>query len=178
MRPGFFTTVMVIWLCTVATGCSVRVEPLAIVPDQIQLQRHHPYSVMIDTVGTEGDEIITPTLIAGNDFREALERAISESKLFASVVRNSQADYHLEVEAKGTAPVAGFNMTCRVGGAWKLTEQNSGRIVFDEFLTAKATKGVGDAFVGATRVRLALEEASQAFILEGLQRLGRLELAR
>jgi hypothetical protein len=163
-------------LSLAGTGCSVKARPAAMVPDHLQLERRHPYSVMIDTVGTEGDEIITATLVNGNDLAAALERAITESKLFSSVVRSSAADYRLQVEAKATAPAAGINMTSRVGGAWKLTHQKSGKVVFDDFVTAEATKTMGDAFVGTTRVRLAIEEAAQSFVREGLMRLGRLKL--
>jgi len=160
----------------VSSGCSVRARPEAMLPDQFQLLHHHQASVMIDTTGTEGDEILTPTLINANDLSATLERAVTESKLFASVVRSSQADYHLEVEAKATAPGGGLGITCRVGGAWKLTRQKSGKVVFDEFVTAEATKSIGDAFVASDRIRLALEAAAQSFIRDVLQRIGRLQL--
>lgn len=161
-----FTVVTII-----GAGCSIKVRPTAVVPDQLQLEHHHQASVMIDTTGTEGEIIIN-----ANDLNTALERAITESKLFASVVRSSQADYHLEVEAKATAPWWGFDMTCRVGGTWKLTRQKSGKVIFDEFVTAEATKTVGDAFAARTRILLALEAASEAVVRDGLQRIGRLHL--
>jgi hypothetical protein len=163
-------------LAVLGSGCSVKVRPAAIVPQGFAPQHQHPYSVMVDTTGTEGDEIITATLINGNDLSTGLERAISESKLFASVVRSSQADYHLEVEAKATAPAAAVTVTTRVGGAWKLTSLKTGKVVFDQFVTAEATKTLGDAFVGTTRVRMSLEAATQAFLRDGLERLGRLQL--
>jgi hypothetical protein len=166
----------------VGAACSVSTaRPAAMMPDQIELLHHHQASVMIDTTGTEGNEIlefhlVTPVRINANDLSTTLERTVTETKLFGSVVRGSQADYHLEVEAKVTAPGGGFNVTCRVGGTWKLTRQKSGAVVFDEFVTAEATKSIRDAFDATERIRLAVEAAAQAFIRDGLQRIGRLQL--
>lgn len=173
-RPAVLVLLVVAWAA--ASGCSVKARPAGMVPEQLSVRHHHPYSVMIDTVGTEGDGIMTATLVTGNDLGEALEHAIRSSQLFASVVRSSQADYHLDVEAKAQAPGAGFDMSVRVGGAWKLTDQKARKVIFDEFVTAQATKTMSDAFVGTTRVRIAMEAAMQAFIRDGIQRLDRLSL--
>lgn len=152
------------------TGCSYRARPTAMIPDQVAVVHRHAGSVMLNTVGTESwDE----TLINGDEFAAALERAIVQSGVFATVVRSSQADYRLYVEAKATRS---GNVTAHVGGTWRLTNMRSGKVVFDEFITATAHKTIGDALVGMTRVQLAVEAATQAFIRDGLERLSRLEL--
>src|SRR5206468_11492572 len=112
----------------------------------------------------------TQTLIGSDDLAAALERAIMQNGIFTTVVRSSNADYKLYVEAKATAPGAGFNMTVRVGGTWRLADLRTGQVVFDEFVNASDHKTVGEALVGTTRLRLATEAATQAFIRDGLQR--------
>lgn len=170
------STMLYVAVAALTAGCSVKARPTAMIPEQVRVEHQDAGSVLLETVGTHGDEILTATLIDGDDFAAALERAIVSSGVFKTVLRSSEADYKLYVEAKATAPAAGFNMTVRIGGAWRLTDQRSRKVLFDEFVTSSATKGVGDAFAGTTRLRLTTEAAAQAFIREGIERLSRRQL--
>src|SRR5216117_4018138 len=105
-------------------------------PGGLELAHHYAGSVMLETMGTEGDGFFTQTLIGSDDLAAALERAIMQNGIFTTVVRSSNADYKLYVEAKATAPGAGFNMTVRVGGTWRLADLRTGQVVFDEFVNA------------------------------------------
>jgi hypothetical protein len=170
-RPWLFV------LLVLLAGCSVAARPAAMVPDTVAAARPagaRP-SVALDVTGTEGDEIVNATLIRTRDFQQALGDALVRSGLF-TIATNGTPDYRLRVEAKASAPAAGFNMTARVGGGWKLQDARTGRVLMDDFLTGSHRATVGDAFVGTTRVRLALEGAARDFIRQGLERLGRVEL--
>ncbi len=171
------TRVAIAVVCmALGVGCTLQARPSEMIPDQVDVAHRHPVSVMLDTVGYKGDIFFNPTLINSDDFAVALERAIVQSGVFATVVRSSQADYLLYVEALQGTPPLGRDITVHVRGTWRLTNVRTGKVVFDEFLSASARKTVADEFSGNKRYRIAIEAAVQAFIRDGLQRLSRLDL--
>ncbi|WP_315808553.1 hypothetical protein [Pseudomonas sp. C9-3] len=70
----------------------------------------------------------------------------------------------------------GFNFTVTSTVEYSLVENAGGRVVWQETVKEPFTAGVGDAFYGVTRLRLANEGSARANINTLLQRLGGLKL--
>jgi hypothetical protein len=164
--------VLALALVTALVGCSVKGRPAEMVPRDMQAVTQHPQTVSLAVQGTEGNAITSVTLIDATDFERALTMAIDQQRVFSAVVPGRSGDLLLEVEAFATAPAAGLDMNVNVNGAWRLRKVSTGAVVLDEFVTASHRTTVGEAFVGRTRVRLAIEGAARKFIAEGLRRIG------
>jgi hypothetical protein len=59
---------------------------------------------------------------------------------------------------------------------WGLTRTRDNQAALNEFIESSAKTTVGDAVVGMTRVRVAIEKAGRENIKSGLARLAELDL--
>ncbi|MCY1536179.1 hypothetical protein D9M68_716240 [compost metagenome] len=75
-------------------------------------------------------------------------------------------------------PLFGFNFTVTSVVEYSLVDNASGDVVWHETLQAPFTAGVGDAFYGVTRLRLANEGSARENISTLLKRLATLNLAQ
>lgn len=151
-------------------GCSMRGRRSEIMlPAQMQLPKRFTSTVAVIATGDQQG------YIRSADLQAAIEDAIARSGLFASVVHGGHADYRLEVDLDAM-PGSGFTLTAVVGGAWRLVNQTTNRVVLDKFVRTTDTKSSSDAFNGFTRVQLAIEGATRKFIAEGLSAIAGLEL--
>jgi hypothetical protein len=87
------------------------------------------------------------------------------------------ADYVLDIRLINVrAPQQGFDMTAAATSRWKLTEVRGEERVFEEIFTTPHSVSMGEAFVGSTRVRLAMEGALRESIRTGINWLSELDL--
>ena len=120
---------------------------------------------------------VSPPLAMWSDasFLAAIAEAAVRSRLFTRVVADGEADYTLGVTLLNfTQPAMGFNMTVTMAAEWTVLRREGDSLLGREFVPSSCHKSVGDAFAGATRLRLATECAARENIAEGLRRIDRL----
>ena len=158
------------------SGCGTA-KPEAMVPTAFLLEQKHASSVSVSPpIGKEAKAKWTSE-ISSEAFLEAVAQSLQKSGLFAAVLKTSDADYDLQISyINGDEPALGFNMTVDLVTRWILTKKSSGQAVFQENVSSTYTAKMGDAFAGATRLRLANEGVARANIKEGIRRLSKLKL--
>lgn len=169
--------VVTLGLCAlVVSGCTGRIEPKALVPQFARAPRQHNAAVSIEVSGGRETDATGLPQISNEAFAEALSTAIASSQLF-SRVEASGAPYQLTaVIASLQQPVMGYTMTVSMEVGWRLRSRETGQVVWQKGIRSSSTLGVGDAFNGATRVRLATEAAARENIRLGLGELAQLQL--
>ena len=117
--------------------------------------------------------------ISSEAFAQAVAESIKQSGVFSAVINQGGSDYRLDITlVKVMSPNFGFNMTTTVVTQWLLTQNASGKVVSEEYISTPFTATVGDAFAGVARVRLANEGAARENIKEGIRRISELQLPR
>lgn len=163
------------------TGCasSAKVENMMINDQQAHAQQYDAglrNNLRVSEV--EGGEKTNPlwtSEIDGADFRTALEKSLGNAGLLS---QGDKAAYSLRAKLVSIEqPVFGFSFTVTSTVEYSLVENAGGRVVWQEAVKEPFTAGVGDAFYGVTRLRLANEGSARANINTLLQRLGGLKLA-
>lgn len=163
------------------TGCasSAKVENMMINDQQAHAQQYDAgLSNNLQVSNVEGGEKTNPlwtSEIDGADFRTALEKSLGNAGLLS---QGGKAAYSLRAKLVSIEqPVFGFSFTVTSTVEYSLVENAGGRVVWQETVKEPFTAGVGDAFYGVTRLRLANEGSARANINTLLQRLGGLKLA-
>jgi hypothetical protein len=138
-------------------------------PVDLEVSRRSTESVQ---VRIHGEPTVEKQIqIANKDFVSALEQAIRDCRLFARVTRGG-GGYALDVRITGyNPPRTGANMTATMTTHWKLTRLSDRSVLFEDFVKQSHTCTIGDAFVGATRWRMANEGVARDTIAEGIRRL-------
>lgn len=150
------------------------------VPDAMSVSapaaRSYPYSVAVQTRGGAETNPLGSINLSDDEFKAALEKSIADSKLFRTVVKGRDgADYELAVSlTQMSKPVFGASFTVDMETAWALTKTTDKKAVLRKVIKSSHTATMGDAFVGATRIRLAVEGAVKRNIELGLQEIAAL----
>ncbi len=159
------------------TGCATSAQRTAMVPTTVTVQNRHTASVVVRVTRTRKGDFGEIT-ISPDDFQSALCEALAKAVVFNSVNKSDPAEYLLEVDIiRADQPPFGLNMKASLSAEWKLTRLSDHHVVLRDVVTGSHTATMGDAFVGAVRVRLATEGAVRETIKEGIERLSRLDLA-
>jgi hypothetical protein len=99
------------------------------------------------------------------------------TQLFKSVLQGKNGDYELTVTvAQLTKPVFGASFTVNMEAGWALTKVADRTVAMRKVVKSSHTATMGDAVVGATRMRMAIEGASRNNIAQGLQAIAELNL--
>ncbi len=107
--------------------------------------------------------------ISDAPFRDALVESLRLAGLL-----NPSPDAPLAVSAailNVDKPSFGFSFTVNAAVRYTVRERRSGAVVIDEQVATEHTAGMGDTFVGETRMRLALEGAARKSIAALVARL-------
>lgn len=162
------------------TGCasSAKVENMQVNDQQAHTQAYDAaLRDNLQVADVEGGKKTNPmwtSQIDGADFRAALVQSLGKAGLLG---QDDKAAYSLRTKLVSLdQPVFGFNFTVTSTVEYSLVETASGRVVWQETVKEPFTAGVGDAFYGVTRLRLANEGSARANINTLLQRLGGLKL--
>jgi len=159
------------------TGCSSPANRSAMTPQDLTLAKHHPYSLKVQTGGGSETGAMDSANIADADLKAAIEDAVTQSKLFKSIVQGAGDDYELSVSVTSlTKPVFGATFTVEMETAWSLQRTSDRSIVMRKAIQSSGTATMGDAFVGVTRLRLAVENAARENIKQGLKEIAELKL--
>lgn len=176
MKKSISSLLGIVVLAALAGGCATA-KPEAMVPTDFKIEKKHAASAVVSKPSAADAAAKWTTQIQAGNFLEAVSLAIQKSGLFAAVLTTSGADYELEVtKVRGDEPAMGFNMTVDLVTRWVLKRKSSGEVVFQGNISTTHTAGMGEAFAGGTRLRLANEGAAKANIKEGLRRLSQLGL--
>lgn len=161
----------------ILSGCASPADRAAMTPQNLNITKHHPYSLQVQTGGGSETGAMESSNIADADLKAAIEDAIKQSKLFKTVVQGSDGDYELRVSMTSLSkPLFGGTFTVEMETAWTLTKVSDQSVAMRKAVQSSGTATMGEAFAGVTRLRLAVEKAASANIRQGLQAIAALNL--
>jgi hypothetical protein len=159
------------------TGCSTPANREAMTPQNVAISKHHPFSIQVQTAGGTESDAMQGSSISDADLKAAIEDAITQSKVFKNVIQGANGDYNLSVRVTSLSkPMFGATFTVDIETAWVLTKTSDKSVVLKKAIKSSGTATMGDAFVGVTRLRLAVENAAKENISEGIKALAGLNL--
>ena len=163
-------------LCATAAviaGCATASKPEAMVPTTTIAGQHAKTTSVVVAGGSE-TSAMGKSQISNEAFQQAIAMSIEKNKTFSSVVKGAGGDYQLAVTVIAMdQPSFGLSFTVKMEAAWSLKKAD-GTVVLQESIKSEGTAGVGDAFAGVERLRLANEYAARANIAAGLEKIGKL----
>lgn len=157
------------------SGCTSPAQSRSMTPTGFKVAHQHPISVMVHTEGGAKTMSRMPA-ISASDFRDALVAAINESRVFSSIRNQPPADYRLVVSVVTTKGHGAATVHITQSTRWQFTRLSDNSVLFNEFVSAESKATMGEAIVGVTRARMALERAGQECIKLGLTKLSELDL--
>lgn len=156
------------------SGCAPA-SPDAMAIRGVPNLQHFQKTVSVKTQG--GGEADDPVNIPNKDFAKAIEASILENRVFTQVLPVGAANYELNVSIINMSkPMFGASFTIDLEAAWSLTNTTTKAVVMRESIKSTATATMSQAFVGATRYRMAVEGAAQDNIRQGLIAISKLKL--
>ncbi len=158
----------------VLAGCATASKPEAMVPATPVAGIHHAQTVSVVVAGGSETSALGKSQISNDAFQQAIAQSIQSSKSFSSVVKAPSGDYQLAVTVVSMdQPSFGLSFTVKMEAAWSLKKAD-GTVVMQESIKSEGTAGVGDAFAGVERIRIANEFAARANIATALDKIGKL----
>lgn len=159
------------------TGCAAPATTSSMVMESVAVMQKHPFTVSVRTQGGYETGAMDVSSISNEDFAKAIEASILSSGLFTQIVPLNASDYTLNVAIVYLSkPLFGTDFTVDMEAAWSLVDTTKKTVVMRESIKSSYTATMGDAFVGATRFRLAVEGAARENICAGLLAIGKLKL--
>ena len=132
-------------------------------------------AAIVEVTGSSGEGF---DLISNEDFAEALTEALQKANVLSVTTSSGGAAYRLQVVLLSQDnPAMGFNMRSGLATAWILTDSGTGTVVWKKGVHTDGEASYGEAFAGATRLQIAVEEAARENIKEGIRQLAELDLA-
>lgn len=164
----------------ILTACSAPPAPPALLtPPRIEATTRHPGTVEVTATGGCAPCSIAQAGISDESLAEAVVAALRESGTFAAAGRVSGSDYRLAVQIfRVDMPVVGLSMRSQAELGWTLTEQRTGRQVWQRAFQTSHVATFGDSPIGQLRAERAWQGAVAANIAEAIAALSRLSLAR
>lgn len=159
------------------SGCSTPAVSKSMVVQDIQFTKVFPYSVSVSTLGGKESSALDKTQISNESFAQAIEDSLDKSGLFSKIVSGKDADYLLNVTIiELVQPLFGASFSVRMEAVWSLVQTDPRKVLMRESVRSTFMATMGDAFGGATRLRLATEGAAQENIRAGIKKLSQLSL--
>lgn len=159
------------------TGCASPADRAEMTPTAIESAKKNPYTLSVKTTGGNETSAVGSSDISNEDLRAAIESSVTKSALFQQVVQGKSGDYELSVTVtKLSKPMFGASFTVDMEAGWTLVKVSDKSIVMRKSITSTHTATMSDAFVGVTRLRLAVEGAARNNIKSGLEQIAALNL--
>jgi hypothetical protein len=159
----------------VLVGCASPADPDAMVPQDAKIGRTHRGSVDVTVVGGRETNPMLESDVSNEDLQKALTTSLTRYGVFSQVIQNGGTDYRLDVAVVDLKkPLAGFDMTVTAKLMWRLTNNHTERVLWDDTTTTPFKATVGDAFAGVRRLQLADEGAIREGIKAGLEHVGKM----
>ena len=163
----------------VLQGCASAAKIENMVPTDVE--RVDPKSALADQIyisGASGGDETNPmwtSEISAEDFRKALEQALSNSGLLSEM--RSSGQYELRVFLDEVdQPFVGLDMTVTTKITYEVIQRDTRERVFREQITASHTATMSEQFYGVERLRLANEGSAEENIKIFIERLLDLEI--
>jgi PBP1b-binding outer membrane lipoprotein LpoB len=173
--PAFVA--LLVTLAVVVSGCSSPAQKEAVVTHGLPITQQHQKTVAIRAQGGSDTGAMDLPSISNSDLSAAIEQSIIENGLFTQVIHGDDSDYLLSVTIVNmTRPMFGASFTVTMEAAWSLSEQGTSKVVMRDSIESHYTATMGQALVGATRLRLAVEGAVRENIKSGLINISKLQL--
>jgi glucose dehydrogenase len=159
-----------------SAGCATASKPNDMVATPATLVHRNSGSVSVEVAGGRETNPMWTSQISNDAFAQALRDSIQKSGLF-STVTDSGANYKLSVFlGKVDQPLFGLSLTVKMEVTYTLIDARSGKTLWQKDIASQYTAHPSDAFVAATRLRLANEGAARANIQQALAELSTLSL--
>ena len=131
---------------------------------------------IVSVIGGEETNPLLMSKINAPGFRNALIKALNQSNLFSRLLSKGNADYELSAKILAQdQPGFGMDMSVNLAVAYVIKNSTTGEKLYDEIVTSSYTAGVGEAFIGSTRVRKANEGAVRENIKHFLLAISKLQ---
>lgn len=158
-------------------GCATPATFEGMVPSTFDVVQRHPGTVNVKVTGGQETSAMWKTQISNEAFTQALVESINKTRIFSKVIQGTGVDYLLLVNIVSIEqPSFGASFTVNLEAGWTLIRADNGVKVWQEAVKSDCTASMGDAFVGAKRLRLATEGAARNNISKGLAKISRLDL--
>jgi hypothetical protein len=158
-------------------GCAAPAQQQNMAPEAIATTKKLPYTVSVEARGGADTGAMDSSNVSNADLKAAIESGITKSSLFKQVVQGRGGDYELSVSVTQlNKPVFGASFTVVLETGWTLVKSSDRSIVMRKVVKSQHTATMSDAFVGMTRLRLAVEGAVRNNIADGLQSIAALPL--
>jgi hypothetical protein len=159
-------------------GCATPADKKAMAVDKTaSVAKKHPHGVAVTVRGGAETSAAGSSNISDADLKAAIEASIKETQVFREVVQGRAGQYELAVNViQLSKPTFGFSFKVDMEAGWTLTRLSDGQVVYRKAISSTHTASASDAFVGTTRLRLAVEGAAKANIAQGLTAIGALDL--
>lgn len=125
-----------------------------------------PGAVVVAVSGGQATSALDGPNLADADFRSAIAASLTQARAFESVAERPGARFALRAHVVRLAkPLWGGTFTVDLEVGWTLVDQTQGeKVLLRKSIASSGTATMADAFVGATRIRLAVEAAARANI--------------
>lgn len=161
----------------ILTGCATGAVAEAMVPETVNIEKTHPYSVNVEVTGGRATEPTGTPQIANDAFDEAITESLAKAEAFAKIQNDESGNYELSVIIFNVQhPPSGGSASVTLETGWTLTNRLTGKIVWQKALRSTYTAS-GDSdptFIG--RLKKATEGAAKDNIKQGVTEITRLNL--
>jgi hypothetical protein len=158
-------------------GCASPAQQQNMAAESIATTKKLPYTVSVETRGGSETGAMDSSNVSNADLKAAIEASIAKSSLFKQVLQGRNGDYELNVTVtQMNKPSFGADFTVTLETGWSLVKASDKSVVMRKAVKSQHTATMSDAFVGMTRLRLAVEGAVRKNIAEGLQSIAALPL--
>lgn len=170
-------TVLVLVGCWGLGGCAVGADAGAMIPETVNVEKTHPYSVNVEVTGGRATEPTGMPQIANEAFDEAITQTLIKAATFAKVQEDKSGSYELDVIIFDVQhPSFGDSASVTIETGWTLTNQLTGEIVWQKALRSTYTASMDSDITFTGRLKKATEGAAKDNIKQGVTEITRLNL--
>lgn len=172
---------VVVWVAVLAlaglSGCASPANRQAMTTGDLATTKKFPYSVAVRIAGGDETGAMDSSNVSDQDFQAAIEESIIQTNLFQRIVQGKDGDYELSVTIVHlNKPIFGATFTVDMEASWVLVKASDRSIAMRKSIRSTHSATFGDALVGVTRLRLAVEGAARKNIEQGLKDIAALTL--
>lgn len=179
MKTQFYYIVVLIAVSvatTILPGCSSHPMREDMTIPSLVVNKHHPYSLVVKANGGGESGLTKSKDIQDDDLKAAIEESIKQANLFKSVLPGPSGDYELTVRVINNTTNFIGSINADVEATWSLEKMGDHTVVWRKSIISRGHANFGDAFVGETRLRKAVEAAVRDNISQGIKGMAELNL--
>lgn len=172
-----YALILILFGSLLISGCTTPAKSENMAIGQINLGRAHPYSVAVEAGKRDYSDKAGMAQIGDMALKEAIIESLKSTGLFESVVEIGESQYLIYATITAIKqPVVGLSFTVPMTTNWKLIEVSTEKTVWHTSIDTAYTAGMGEAVVGATRLRKATEGSMRDAIEKALIEMSKVEL--